>query len=40
MKKLKLKIIIQKPIQITDKQNDKKYFSDMGIGFRVVTMNS
>jgi hypothetical protein len=39
MKKLKIKKAVQKPVQNTEKQNDKKYFSDMGIGFRVVEMN-
>jgi len=40
MKKLKMKKVVQKPIQNTDKQDDKKYFSDMGIGFRIVDMNA
>jgi len=38
MKKLKMKKAAQKPAQNIDKQNDKKYFADMGIGFRVVDM--
>lgn len=34
-----MKKAVQKPVQNTDKQHDKKYVSDMGIGFRVVDMN-
>ena len=40
MKKLKIKKVIAKPIQLAEKKSDKKYFSDMGIGFRVVEMNT
>ena len=40
MKKLKIKKVVPKPIQIAEKKTEIKYFSDMGIGFRVVEMNS
>ena len=40
MKKLKVKKVVLIPIQNVDKQQDKKYVSDMGIGFRVVDMNA
>jgi len=35
-----MKKAVQKPIQNSDKQHDKKYVSDMGIGFRVVDMHA
>jgi hypothetical protein len=40
MKKLKLKKANQKPVQGSGKQDDRKYVSDMGIGFRVVDMHA
>jgi len=40
MKKIKIKKVLQKPLQNAQNSNIIKYVSDMGIGFRVVDMNA